>query len=425
MSLYVFLTLLGTALLIGVGYSGLVKVSQEALAFASVLIALAATFAGILTFPSFQSFIERRLLGIKLPAQSLVADYSARIVTSTTLSGLLRLLEEEVFPSLLVRQYAFVQVANASAKNLLSKNVTQDQVREDAMRDLAASVPTDRLIRFPEEEQPLGWVRLILLLRIGSDPIGAWLLGRRDPDDLYPQVEFPILQSLANQTAVALSNILQTERLQRMYEDDIERNEKSRQLLALDLHDSVLNQLAVLHVSVDPAHASEKFENAYKEVTSRLREIVSNLRPPMLTYGLKPVIEELADNLMDRRDNTIHVVTRIEAVDGARYAENVELHLFRIIQEACENALRHGHATEIKLSAELAPEHIRLCIEDNGIGFETGGQIELDLLQANKHFGLSGMLERAMLIGATVEIRSSPGHGTEVRVVWNKANSTR
>jgi signal transduction histidine kinase len=306
---------------------------------------------------------------------------------------------------------------------LLSKNVTDEQVREDALRELTASSLNDGPIQFQDENQPLGWVRLILPLRIGPDPIGAWLLGRRDPDDLYSQAELPILQSLANQTAVALSNILQTERLQRMYEDDIERNEKSRQLLALDLHDSVLNQLAVLHVSVDPAHASEKFENAYKEVTSRLREIVSNLRPPMLSYGLKPVIEELADNLMDRRDHTIHVVTRIEAADGARYAENVELHLFRIMQEACENALRHGHATQIQITAELAPEHIRLCIEDNGIGFETGGQIELDLLQANKHFGLSGMLERAMLIGATVEIRSSPGHGTEVRVTWIPSDS--
>lgn len=420
-SIYIFLTVLGTALLLGVGYSGLVKVSQETLAFASVLIALLAAFISIVFFPSFQALIERRFLGIRLLAQNMVAEFSARIITSTTLARLVKLLEEEVFPSLLVRQYAFIRSSNSSAKILLSKNVTDDQVREEAVMRLITSSEAGHLFPLPEQDQSLAWVRLILPLRVGSDIIGAWLLGRRDPDDLYPQAELPILQSLANQTAIALSNILQTERLRKMYEDDIERNEKSRHQLALDLHDSVLNQLAILRLSVDDTHVSQNFQGAYDEVATRLREIVTELRPPMLSYGLKPAIEELADNLMDRSKDMVNVVTDIRAEGEVRYSENIEQHLFRIVQESCENALRHSRATQIKISARLMSDRIQLSIEDNGIGLEAGGSIELDDLLANKHFGLAGMLERAILIGAEVNIGSSPQAGTQISIALDAA----
>jgi len=415
-SIYFFLTLLGTMLLLIVGYSGLVDISREAMAFASVPIALLAAFMSILVFPSFEAFIEQRLLGIKLPARNMVENFSARIIASATLPSLLKLLEEEVFPSLLVRQYAFVQIADA-AKIMLSNNVTHDQVKEEAVMKLLASSMTGRPLPLSEQDQLLGWVRLILPLQLGSDLIGVWLLGRRDPDDLYPQAELPILQSLANQTAIALSNILQTERLRKMYEDDIEQNEKSRHQLALDLHDSVLNQLAILRLSVDDTHVSQNFQGAYNEVTSRLREIVTELRPPMLSYGLKFAIEELADNLMERSKDIVNIATDLQTEGEIRYAENIEQHLFRIVQESCENALRHGRAAQIKVSAKLTPERVWLSIEDNGIGFETGGRM-LDNLLANKQFGLAGMVERAMFIGAEVEINSFPKTGTHIQITW-------
>jgi len=60
---------------------------------------------------------------------------------------------------------------------------------------------------------PYPWVRLMLPLKVGEDVLGFWLFGRRDPDDFYSQEELPILKSLADQAAIALSNILQTERL--------------------------------------------------------------------------------------------------------------------------------------------------------------------------------------------------------------------
>ncbi|MBK8418039.1 PAS domain S-box protein [Candidatus Villigracilis saccharophilus] len=216
-----------------------------------------------------------------------------------------------------------------------------------------------------------------------------------------------------------INNIQQAERLRKLYEGDIERTERRRLQLALDLHDVVLNQLAILRLNTDESHVTKNFQDAYDEVTSRLREIITDLRPPMLSYGLKPAIEGLADNIMDQSKDTVDVVTDLQLEGEARYPEDIERHLFRIVQEACENALHHSRTLQITILAKLTPQHIWLLVEDNGIGFPISGRIGMDDLLVNKHFGLVGMMERALLIGAIMDITSLPDKGTQIQIAWN------
>ena len=258
---------------------------------------------------------------------------------------------------------------------------------------------------------------LALPLRIGDDLIGIWLFGRHDPDDLYSQAEINVLQALANETAVALSNILQTERLKAMYKANIDRYEQERLRLSLELHDSVLNELAVLRLNINPDAIPENFQNSYETVTQRLREIVSDLRPPMLDYGLKDGLEEMAENLMERNRDAINVTVNLNN-SKQRYPADVEQHIFRIVQQACENALHHAKAKQVMISGILAPQTIQLKIEDDGVGFEITNGVELHNLLASKHFGLAGIVERAELINARVTIDSTPKAGTHIHVTW-------
>ena len=424
-SLNLFLILLGTVLMITVGYLESLVVSIEGILFITVVIALFTTFIGALMFPGFQAFVERRILGIKLPNQSLSENYSARIITSDTLPGLLKLLQEDVFPSLLIRQYVFARNLKTSAHVMLSENVTQDQVREEALMELLASTSTGSLLQSSKHGQPFDWVHLILPLRFGSDLIGIWLLGRRDPDDHYPQAELPILQSLANQTAVALSNIIQTERLKAMYEANIDRYEQERLRLAHDLHDSVLNEMAAILMKNDSTLLSPEFEESYSGLIGRVREIVSDLRPPMLVYGLKFALDGLADNLSERSHDTVQIVSEVHAdADGEwRYPEIVENNIYRIVQEACENASKYAHAESISINGELSSDKVDIKVTDDGIGFNTEISLKLDDMLANKHFGLAGMHERADLIGAVIRIDSKPKLGTQIQVLWEVKNS--
>lgn len=385
---------------------------------AGTIATLLASLVSIWGFPPFHNFVERRLLGITMSGQDLPQIYSARITTSTSLSNLLKLLEDDIFPSLLVTQYAFVRFTNGSAEVILSKDLTDDQLQKEELVNLFDSLRIDHPLPFSGEDRPLGWVHLILPLKLDKEMMGAWLLGRRDPDDLYPQAELPILQSLANQTTIALSNILHSDRLLNLYADDIERNEQIRMQLALELHDSVLTQLAILRLNTDEATLSPKFEDAYKQVSSRLREIVSDLRPPMLIYGLQMAIKSLEDTLMVRTQGTTKVTVDFQNEDGFRYPENVERHIFRIVQQACDNAIQHGRAMAINIRAKLEAQSIWMIVEDNGAGFDARGNINLETLLENRHFGLAGMAERATFIGGNVDIDSYPGKGTRVQVTW-------
>lgn len=411
-SLYAFLIILSTILIILITPVISLQIPGNISVLFALSTAIFTAFVSILIFPVFQAFMEKRFLGIELPYQHLQETYSDRITSSTSLSSLLQLLNDEVFPSLLVRQFAFMQVSNGNPKALLTRNINPEQLPdENIMNELASQVGK----YLPKISPDSGWVRLVLPLKVGDSFIGFWLLGRRDPDDLYPQAETPILQSLANQTAIALSNILHAEQLRKMYQSDIERYEKERMRLALELHDSILNELAILRTNLDETNLSPKFQTSYEELARRLREIVSDLRPPMLMYGLIPAIEELADNLMERSGDKIKIKVDMRTGDE-RLPQNIEQHLFRIVQEACENALRHAQAKNIVISGTLAHQRISMIIEDDGAGFDTPQG--LSSLIINQHFGLAGMVERTHLIGAEINIQSRLNTGTKIRITW-------
>jgi signal transduction histidine kinase len=420
-SVYLFMILLVT---LGIPLIVLANSLLPAISSSLIIGAGASLITGIAClwgFPAFQSFIERRWLGVVLPPEQIQETYSTRITTSASLTSLLQLLSGEVLPSLLVRQFAFLEIENGSPKSLLLTGITGEQALNGFdFSELIAQSGKYRPAYRLEAEKLYPWAYLILPLRVGTAVIGFWLFGRRDPDDLYAQAEIPVLKSLANQTAIALSNILQSERLRAMYQANINRYEEERLRLALDLHDSILNQLAVLQMNLD--EPSQKFQEAYEVLTQRLREIVSDLLPPMLNYGLKPAIDELAENLMERSQDMMQVDVDLQT-DGTRYPPKTELHLFRIVQEACENASRHAQARNINISGKLDVQEISLHLQDDGIGFDFGKTMDLDSLISGKHFGLAGMMERAAIIGAEARIESRPEEGTRVKITW-RPNTT-
>jgi signal transduction histidine kinase len=201
-----------------------------------------------------------------------------------------------------------------------------------------------------------------------------------------------------------------------MYQANVDRYEQERHRLALDLHDSVLNEMAALLMILDPAAQTPGFQKAYDALSQRVREIVTELRPPMLNFGLKLGLEEFADNLMERNKDTVEINVTIQGDEDVRYSQSVEHHIYRMVQEACENAVRHGQARHIHLSGALAVNHLNLFIEDDGHGFDASSSLRLDHLLAHKHFGLAGIVERALLIEAEVKIDSASGKGTRITI---------
>ena len=156
---------------------------------------------------------------------------------------------------------------------------------------------------------------------------------------------------------------------------------------------------------------------AYRLHIAELRQIVTGLRPAMLTYGLGKALQALADDLSERTEIDTEICLEL-VDDGTRYETQIEQHLYRIVQQACENAVKHAQPQKIVVCGQLAPHQIELTIKDDGRGFDGETQLDVAKLVTLKHYGLAGMFERATIIGAELEIVSQPGQGTRVQLVW-------
>lgn len=200
--------------------------------------------------------------------------------------------------------------------------------------------------------------------------------------------------------------------------------ESARRRLSGELHDRTSPNLAAIGVNLDiigsTVRADQSPELAARiedvraliaDTNASIREICSDLRPPVLDYaGLIAALESYVKQFQRRTGITI----RFDCSDPAiRLPANIESLLFRIAQEALTNCAKHSRASEITLTLEADRTAIRLSIGDNGIGFS------LDSLGKTTHTSGLGMLtmrEMAEFSGGQFSIESTPGTGTRVMV---------
>ncbi len=364
-----------------------------------------------------------RLRRLTEEQSQLLELYSEKITSIADEGELVSLLRDQVLARLRVRQSALLRLTPENTLNVVYKQeLESSQIHPGA--PLAHSfyrryVSPDPATR-SDDHYPHGWVRVSLPLLLKGKPVGVWLLGRREPDDHYLPAEIAILQALAHQAAIVLINFDITEQLKDLYRSDIDRTEKFHQRLAQDLHDDVLSHLAQMKALFLEGHSRAEIDQAYQEAVNRIRSIINTMRPLMLHYGLKAALKELIDELEQMNDRAVAI--RLDVADiGARYPQEVELHLFRIIQQAGRNTLQHAKASYLSIKGALGASNIDILVEDDGIGFESGSPLRIDELAAQRRFGLVSMLERAALIGAHLQILAAPGQGTRMHITWQAA----
>ncbi|HND48461.1 MAG TPA: hypothetical protein PLL95_07855, partial [Anaerolineales bacterium] len=177
-SIYLYLITLGIFVLLIVVLLATNSLLHETWLFVAMAFAIVTGGISILFFPRFQAFVDQKFLGIKLPYQHLPEIYSSRIITSTSLPSLLGLLEKDVFPSLLIRQYAFLQASEKGLIKLMNNGIPDTSTFDIETLTQQAGEYIPSLSQ--QDESP----RLILPLKVGTQTLGFWLLGKRDPDDL-------------------------------------------------------------------------------------------------------------------------------------------------------------------------------------------------------------------------------------------------
>lgn len=203
-----------------------------------------------------------------------------------------------------------------------------------------------------------------------------------------------------------------------------EAQEIERRHLARALHDEVGQNVTAIAFTLDfiqsqldepdlpidlvRTHLKETLDLA-EQTTDRIRQIVADLRPPMLDdYGLIEALDWYADHLAQITGLEITVQ---QTYFAPRLPAAVESMLFRIAQEALTNIVNHAQAQSASITVEAKASTIRLTIADNGLGFE------VDQPAASPaRFGLLTMVERAKAINGRCTIESQRNQGTRIIV---------
>jgi len=182
-------------------------------------------------------------------------------------------------------------------------------------------------------------------------------------------------------------------------------HEDERRRIAQELHDQPLQDLIHLLRILDRGDAAEARKVA-TAVVGELRQISRGLRPPTLDdLGVTASLRKLVADFQLRTG-----IAGTFRVDGRarRACPEVELTLFRVVQEALNNVGRHSQAHKVSVRMRFTDDEVRVAVCDEGCGFTPGRAGESAL-------GIIGMTERAGLVGGRLEIVSAPGKGTTVR----------
>jgi signal transduction histidine kinase len=201
----------------------------------------------------------------------------------------------------------------------------------------------------------------------------------------------------------------------------VEVQETERRHIARELHDEIGQSLTVaemnLHAALDAPRAAavtlrlQDSIEAVERVLEQVKDLSLNLRPSMLDdLGLEPALRWYTQR--QAKLSGLQARFRADPLEN-RVDPVIETECFRVAQEALTNVVRHAQARHVSVDLSRHNGDLQLSVRDDGVGFDVTALREEAVRGAS--LGLLSMEERAALAGGGFELRSSPGHGTEVR----------
>ncbi len=224
--------------------------------------------------------------------------------------------------------------------------------------------------------------------------------------------------TLAEWTAIAVDNAQSVAEDKMRY--SIEAAERERGRWARELHDEALQSMGGLRLLLSTTRrgateggVGELLSQAIERVDhtiAEMRRLIADLRPATLDeLGLAAALEALVERLTWGKVLDVELKVDLAYDAGRRPTRllgQIEDTVYRLVQEALNNAARHSETDRATVEVTEAKESIQVRIEDDGRGFDPGDETD--------GFGLRGMRERVALTGGTLEVRSAPGAGTAI-----------
>lgn len=266
------------------------------------------------------------------------------------------------------------------------------------LRNSLAGLPDARMTLFAVLAPVAGFVLAVMDVNVmpgGVDPIEAGGLCMT----LLLLINFALRYSRDHESLMRLSKGI------------LEAQDQERRRIARELHDGLGQRMVATRLMLDALHMGNP-NSQLEQPVAELREAVTELRT--MVYGLRPASLEDHDlvtalrTYADRTTELTGTLVDVKAEDMAfDLPTHLEEHVFRIFQEAINNAIRHGLASTVEVSFACHVGHITLDIKDNGDGFKVSER-------EGAGVGLTAMAERARVCHGRLLVTSKPGEGTVV-----------
>lgn len=203
----------------------------------------------------------------------------------------------------------------------------------------------------------------------------------------------------------------------------LEGQEEERKRIAMDIHDGIGQMLTSLKYQIESINLNDEMKARHKiaELHQLIREIIKEIRK--VTFNLKPTV--LGDYGLQAGLNVfIQEIGKLTGIDLqyktsgtlSRLPQKIENNIFRIIQEAINNAIKYSGATNIVVSVKQVENDLMITVKDDGRGFDPKiAEVRSSNLESGR--GFFNMYERTEYINGNLEIQSEPGKGTTVRLI--------
>jgi signal transduction histidine kinase len=259
---------------------------------------------------------------------------------------------------------------------------------------------------------------LVIPLRMGGRVLGTLDVQSRRLDE-FEQEDVRLIQSLGDQIAIAVENA-------RLYDQSHKLAAlEERSYLARELHDSVTQLLFSITLTAEASRMLlrrdqpqvdaqlMRLQGLAHQAMNEMRALIHQLRPmPEANRSLASHVRDLAAD-REKRDGlevTLHLA------EERRLPARYELALFRVVQEALNNVIKHARTSKAEVTLLIKDPSVLLEIEDRGVGFDLARLQQDRREQELSRLGLTTMRERVELLGGTFAVESRPGAGTRIRV---------
>ena len=276
----------------------------------------------------------------------------------------------------------------------------------------------------------LSMIAIPLMLR--EEVFGVVLLEHYKQHRPFREADLPQVEALASWISLIIDDTelyLKLKRTKRSYREllgrQITANEEEHRKIAREIHDE-LNQL-LLSIKLDIENVEnilpvdlvevrnilELSKAHINQLLDDLHRLVLNLRPPGLDdLGLPQALDYYVRHCS--KETSLSITLEVSGLGYRRPAPVIETELFRIVQEALSNVIKHARASSARIKLDFGRSRLLLVVEDNGVGF--AASYVLRMSGDKKNLGLLGMKERAELCGGTLMIDSTQGKGTCIKV---------